>query len=361
MKIKILDRYIFTKFVTSFLFVVLALTAVIVVIDFTEKNDDFIRSQPGIKKIVFTYFFNFIPYITNMLSPITVFIATVFVTARLASRTEIIAILNSGVSFVRFLVPYIAGSSIIGLCIFGLNSFIIPHSNAKRVGFELQYLKQKFNYEARNVHIKVAPETYAYLESYNNQADIGYQFSLETIRDGALVSKLKSERIAWVAAKGKWRVEDYSLRQIDSNGKETYTKGVSVDTTLRILPKDFASTYLLYETLSTPELNAHISEMEARGADDIMPYRIEKYLRLTYPFAILILTLIGVILSARKTREGAGFQIALGFALAFIYIIFFIMSRSIAQAGSIEPLLACWLPNIVFSCIGLVLYKTVPR
>jgi lipopolysaccharide export system permease protein len=199
------------------------------------------------------------------------------------------------------------------------------------------------------------------MESYSNPLNTGYRFTLETIENRTLKVKTSAERFVWVAAKKNWRMEDYTIRRFDSAGKETFVEGANLDTTLRISPSDFSSDYLRYETLTTPELTDYLAEMQMRGADNTEPYQIEKYLRVTYPFAILILTVIGVILSARKSRGGVGFNIALGFLLAFVYIIFFIMSRSIAQAGFMNVLLACWLPNLVFTGVGVLLYKTVPR
>jgi lipopolysaccharide export system permease protein len=361
MFLKILDRYILFKFLSTLFFIVLGLTAVICVIDFTEKNDDFIRTSPGWGKIFGDYFLNFFPYMVNMLSPITIFIATVWVTSRLAARTEIVAILSSGVSFIRLLVPYVIGATIVAGFIFILNAYILPPANRTRVAFEVEYTRDPFTFDRRNIHLKVAPDTYAYLESYNISTNTGYLFTLETIKDGRLITKTKADRVIWIPTASQWRMENTVERDFLGDGTADIRFRSRADTTLRITPADFANNYLHYETLTTPELNHHISELEARGADNINPYRIEKYLRLTYPFAIIILTVIGVILSARKSREGIGFQIALAFLLAFIYILFFTMSRSIAQAGSIPPLLACWLPNIVFSLIGVVLYRTVPR
>ncbi len=150
------------------------------------------------------------------------------------------------------------------------------------------------------------------------------------------------------------------VRTIDSL-KETLSYPKDIDTTINLFPKDFESNYNLYETFTLPELNTYIELLRSRGADGLEVYLIEKYVRFTQPFAILILTSIGVIVSARKSRRGVGWQIALGFMLAFIYILFFLLSKGVAEAGTVSTLFAVWLPNIVFSFIGLLLYKTLPR
>ncbi|WP_299759826.1 LptF/LptG family permease [uncultured Pontibacter sp.] len=357
---KLLDKYILKKFLTTYVFTVLIMVAVILVIDFTEKNDDFIKTNPSISEILFDYYLNLIPFYANMLSPITVFIATVFVTAKLASHTEIVAILSSGISFRRFLVPYLIGASIIGATIFVLIGWVIPNANKESVAFQVKYIKSPFTYDSRNIHIKIGPETYVYMESYNNSAHIGYNFAMETISDTNLNSKLSASSISWNAEKKKWHINQYTLRTFDGE-KETIYKGANLDTTLNLLPKDFESTYKLEQTLTLTQLNDYINEKISRGADDIEIYLIEKYERFSYPFAIIILTVIGVIVSARKARGGVGFQIALGFLLAFIFIIFVITSRSLAQVGDIAPQIAAWIPTFVFTGIGFLLYRYIPR
>lgn len=356
---KILDKYILKKFLTTFVYVVFILLAIIMIIDLTEKNDKFIRHALSFREII-NYYFSFIPFITNLLTPITVFIATVFVTSKLAGHTEIIAILSGGVSFRRFLVPYMIGASIIALAYFYLNSYVIPDANKTRIAFENAYLSKPFYYDERNIHIKVAPTSYVYMESYNNKRNIGYKFSIETIDSLQLFEKLTSKKIEWDTIKNKWTIYDWDYRKFDGF-KEYVKKGDKMDTTLSITPNDFGNTKGLHEALTLSELTDYMDELRSRGADNLNIYQIEKYIRYMAPFSVIILTFIGVIVSARKSRGGTGFQIALGFVIAFVFIIFFILSRAIAEANSMDPLLAVWLPNITFSIIGLILYKTVPR
>lgn len=336
------------------------LTLIICVIDVVEKNDDFLKTKPGIYKILVDYYANFFPYIANLLSPITVFIATVFMTSRLAARTEIIAILGSGVSFLRLLVPYLAASGLVGLGTFFLIGYTIPDANKKRIAFELEYVKNPFHFEGRNTHVKIGQNEYFYIQSYNNEIRQGYNCSLEEIDHTELKWKLKAEKLSWIDSTKKWRMDNVRIFDFSQHPIK-FSYHVQLDTALALKPKDFESQYMKYETLNNSELSSYIAELKTRGADNLETYQVEEYLRITYPFAIVILTLIGVILSSRKSREGAGYQIAVGFVLAFIYIIFFITSRTIAQAGSMDPLLACWLPNIVFAVIGVFLYKYVPK
>ncbi|WP_299248783.1 LptF/LptG family permease [uncultured Cytophaga sp.] len=358
---KKLDLYILKKFLVTYFFVVLMLMLVITVIDITEKMEDFMKNELSAGFVLVEYYFAFIPYMANLLSPITIFIATIFVTANLAARTEIIAMLSSGMSLMRIMYPFLIGSIIIGLLVFYMAGWLIPQGNKSRIEFEKKYIKSTYYFSGKNVHIKTSPTTYVYLESYNSMMDIGYQFTLEKVVGNKLVSKLKAGRIHWIDSIQKWHMDQYFIRSFDNNGMESIQYGKEKDTILTITPKDFEDTYMLFETFNMQELEHQIDELKARGAENIDTYIVEKYQRYTYPFSVIILTLIGVIAASRKSREGAGLPIAFGFLLAFVYIIFMITSRSLANVGGIGPLLASWIPNLVFIVIGTVMYRYVPK
>lgn len=356
---KKLDWYILKKFLTTYVFVVLILVLIICVIDFTEKNDDFIQKRvPGM--LILKYYLTFIPWISSLITPITVFIATVFVTAKLASKTEIIAILASGVSFKRMLVPYFVGGVIVAMLSFYLNAYVIPDANKYRIAFEIEYTQKPFYNNDRNIHIKVGPNDYIYMDRYNNQRDIGYRVTMERIEGQQLIEKLHANRIQWDTATGKWELISWERRQLMGEG-EIFTSGSKMDTTLLLSPKDFDNKDRLWETLTLGELNRHIALQLSRGSEDVQVYLIEKYIRFMQPFSVLVLMFIGVIVSARKTRRGTGYQIALGFLIAFIFIIAFVLARSIAEANTFNPIISVWIPNIIFSVVGLIMYNTVPR
>ena len=358
---KILDKYILKRFITSFVFVVIIIMAVIVIIDVTEKIDDFNKfPELTVDQIISQYYLNFIAFIANMITPLTTFIATVFITAKMAGHTEIIAILSSGVSFKRLLFPYFIGATLIAIFSFIMIGWIIPRSNKERVQFEINYTRSKYYYNQRNTHIQVGPNVYLYLETYNNQLDVGNKFTLERFEDTKLVEKLSARRMSWVDSLQKWRVQDWQHRKIDSL-TETITEGMEMDTVLSIHPKEFKSDYRNFDGMTLDELNEHIETLRLRGASNIEVYEVEKYTRYSAPFAVLILTFMGVIVSSRKSRGGTGLQIALGFFLSFIYILFFIMSKTLAEAGSMPPLLSVWIPNLTFMVISLVMYRYIPR
>jgi lipopolysaccharide export system permease protein len=359
--VKILDRYIIQKYLTAFVFVVFILVAIILVIDLTENVDKYNNAGVSTWQVI-TYYLDYIPWIANMITPVTTFIAVVFITSKMAGHTEIIAMLSSGVSFPRLLYPYFIGSVIVAVVSFFLTGWVIPISNEDRLEFQMEYMdKENAYFNERNIHIQSGPNTYLYMQSYNNQSNVGYRFTAERFDTTKQMRiRVSANQISWMQEEAKWKLKNWVLREF--NGQEEFVKvGEELDTTLIIHPDEFQGNSRMFEAMTLPELTAYIDTLEERGADGREMYLVEKYVRYTAPFTVIILTFIGVVVSSRKTRGGTGFQIALGFTLSFVYILFFILVKSIAEAGSLNPLFAVWMPNIVFIGIGLLMYRYVPR
>ncbi|MCU0418117.1 MAG: LptF/LptG family permease [Cyclobacteriaceae bacterium] len=407
---KILDKYIIKKVLTTFLFVVLLFVAIIAIIDVTEKIDKFARNNLGAAKIL-SYYLDFIPWIAGLITPIMFFIAIVYVTSRLAGHTEIIAILSSGVSFRRLLLPYFMAAFLVAIVSFYMNGWVIPKSNRERLDFELTYFQNKKFFEERNVHMQVQPNVYLFLQNYNNISNTGYQFTLERFEDNRLIEKLTADHIQWDTAKQKWVLKYWKHKKIDTlftapaenrvpgalqepamatpadtltqtaakrqralrdsaSGKAsgrnvprlaTRDTGAEIDTTLTITPKDFENNSRSYDGMTIPELRAHIKKLTFRGSTGVQVFQTEEHIRYAAPFTIFVLVFMGVIVSARKSRGGTGFQIALGFLLSFVFILFFTMTRTFGEAGDMPPVLAAWLPTLTFAVIAAVMYKYVPR
>ncbi len=357
---KILDRYIVTKFLKTFLFVVVLLNIVVCVIDYTEKADDFLANDVGMLEILSSYYVNYFLFMANQLSPIAIFVSVVFVTARMSSHSEIIAMLSAGVSFRRLLVPYIGGAAFVGICIFGLVGWVIPNASKEKVAFEVKYLKSPFFFDDRNIHLRESDSTYVYMQSFNNRINTGYRFTIEKFEGNRLAEKLSAEKVTWDSTQQKWNIKKYNHHTFNGDKEKMYA-GANLDTAFNITPEYFQSKYKLNETMTLSELSDYIKMERKRGMTKVDMYLYEMYERYAYPFAILILTFMGVIVSARKSRQGAGFQIAIGMFFASAYVLFVVVTRTAAAKGSLDPMLAAWLPNVTFLGISWIMYFTVPR
>jgi lipopolysaccharide export system permease protein len=357
---KILDRYILKKFLYSFLFIIAILTVVITLIDFTEKNGEFIKHKLGYREIANYYYYGYIPFIVNFITPVSVFVTTVFVTSRLAQRTEIVAILSSGVDLARFTAPYLAGAMAITLCSFVLTGWVLAEANMKRVAFETEYISGPFHSRSQHLHIRIAPDRYFYVEHYRTYDNSGTNVTIETVKDNQLLEKLSAKRIKWLQQAGRWQLQDWTIRKIEGL-REHVQYGEILDLFLNIHPNDFIINPKLHETLTLPKLSTHIEMLKSKEADNVHIFLTEKYVRYMSPCSAIILTLIGVVVSARKTRQGTGFSLAIGFILAFAYIACFLFSKGIAEAKGTHLLLTVWMPNIVFSVLGIILYRFTPK
>lgn len=358
---KILDFYIIKKFLGTYFYSIILIISVAIVFDISEKLDDFIDKKAPIKEIIIEYYLNFIPYFTNLFSYLFTFISVIFVTSKLAYDTEITAILNSGVSFNRFLRPYFISALVIASLNYTLGNFIIPPANKVKLAFEEKYLRNPIRYSDRNLHKQIEPNIFIYLDNYNNIEDVGYKFSIEKFENKKLISKLNAEIIKWDTLKNKWTLLNYKIRNIKSEFVEEITNGSEKDTIINLHPSEFALRDNVVESMNMFELDHFIEDQQMKGAEDMEVFLVEKYTRLAAPFATFILTLIGVSIASRKVKGGIGFHIGLGFLFSFTYILFMQISTTFSVEGSMNPMLAVWIPNIIFSIIALILYRLSPK
>jgi lipopolysaccharide export system permease protein len=363
LKLKIIDIYIIKKFLGTFFFSLVAILTIAVVFDFAEKVDNFMQNHAPVKAIIFNYYFNFIPYFATLFSPLFVFIAVIFFTSKMAINTEIIAILNSGMSFRRIMWPYFLSSLVIAIFTFTLTNFIIPHANSVRMAFEDRYYRSS-PYRAgaiTNFNRQVYPNIYAYMEYYDPGEQQGRNFSLEKFDDkGQLESKLMASSVMWDTTIHKWSAMNYYIRDIKGN-EETISKGIRIDTAMTYDPKDFARDPGIVGTMTYKDLNNYINLLRLQGSEELKLFLIEKHRRFSTSFAIFILTLIGVSLSSQKIRGGIGMQIGIGLALSFSYILFMQFASQFSLKGDLDPMLALWIPNILYSIIALFLYRIAPK
>jgi lipopolysaccharide export system permease protein len=358
--LRTIDKYIIKKFLGTFFFAIFLLAFIVIIFDISEKIDDFLKHDAPLKAIVFDYYLNFIPYFINLFSYLFTFIAVIFFTSRMASNTEIIAILSSGISFRRMLFPYFFAAGLLALMSFLLANFVIPYTNRGMLDFERKYVNDPRANTDQNIHKQISPGTFIYLENYSKNSKTGWKFSLEQFRDRELVYKLMADRIEWDSIRSMWKLEKYYSRHI--NGPvESLRQGKTMDTVLALNPKDFIEDIEDVKVMDFFSLREHIKKKELRGDPDVIKYTVKKYERFAFPFATLILTLIGVAVSSRKLRGGIGFTLGLGLALTFVYILFMQIFTVFATLGNLPPLLAVWIPNILFGIIALILAKTAPK
>lgn len=358
-KLTRIDKYIILKFLGTYVFAIALIIVISVVFDINEKIDKFLQPNVTLKAIVLEYYFNFIPYFVNLFSPLFTFIAVIFFTSKLADNSEIIAMLASGMSFKRLMVPYLISAAIIALVTFLLNSFIIPPANVTRIKFQNKYIRNKEQLYAQNVQVEVEPGVIAYFNRYDNRSRMGYRFSLEHFDGKKLVSRLTAKSIKYDSLY-HWTLIDYMIRDFEGM-REYITQGSRKDTILSIVPSDFLISPNDNETMSTPELQRYIKRQKQRGIANIQSFEIEYHKRFAAVMAAFILTVIGASLSSRKIKGGMGLNIGIGLGLSFSYILFTTLTSTFAINGYVSPMMAAWIPNILYTFIAIYLYRKAPR
>lgn len=359
---KRIDRYIVAKYLTTFLVALGLIIAISIVFDISEKIDDFMGKHgkvPSTQEIVLDYYLNFIPYFAGLFAPLFVFISVIYFTSRMAYRSEIIAILASGVSYRRFVAPFVGTALFVSLVLIVMVNFVIPVSNHKKVKFERTYFGQR-SWDPRNIHRRIGTGEFLYMEYWNTKAMNGTKFSIERFDASGLRTKLMAQNIRYDTLTKRWTLNNILIREIDGL-KEHISRSDVMDTTFSFTPQYFADRNLDVTTMNWFELNTFIEEETSMGSTVIAYYLVEKYKRLATPFSTVILTLIAVPLAGRRVRGGIGLHIGIGIGIGFTYIFFDKVSTTYAFSGLISPLLAVWLPNIVFLFVGFYLLGKAQR
>ena len=362
MKIKgfqILDIYIIKKFLGTYFFAILLIISIVIMFDFNDNLDKFLRNEAPATAIIFDYYLNFIPYFVNLLSPLFVFIAVIFFTAKLADNSEVIAMLASGISFNRLMRPYLFSAALIAIMTFLLSSYVIPPANVVRIDFRHKYIRDKRVVWEQNIQLEVEPNVIAYFDRFDAHSNTGYRFSLEKFDGKKLESRMTAQQMIWDSAH-YWRARDYIIRDFIGM-KEEITSGSSIDTTLTIIPADFMISVYDSEQMTTPDLKNYIERQKKRGIGNIQLFEIEYHKRFATAFAAFILTIIGASLSARKLKGGMGMNIGIGLLLSFSYILFMQISSSFAISGIMSAFVATWILNVIYAFIAAYLYRKAPN
>lgn len=361
--IKILDWYIIKKFIGTYIYSIMLIISISIVFDINENLAKFSESHAPLRAIVFDYYLNFIPYFANLFSPLFVFIAVIFFTSKLAGNSEIISMLAAGVSFKRLMRPYMISCVAISILSFFLSAYIIPHGTVIRQNFETIYKNKTKNTSADNVQLQVGAGVIAYIQHYDNNLKKGYGFCLDKFENKKLVSHLTAMEIQYDTisdSKNHWKMTNWKVRRLKGL-REVITSGIQKDTLIQMEPTDLVYSKGQQETFTSPELRAYISKQIDRGSGNVVQYQVEYHKRIAASFASFILTTIGFSLSSRKRKGGMGLYLGIGLALSFGYIMLQTVSSTFAINADLPPMLAAWIPNIIFAVVAYFCYRNAPN
>lgn len=361
--IKRMDRYIIYKFIGTYIYSILLIISISIVFDVNENLAKFTNYHAPLRAIVFDYYANFVPYFANLFSPLFVFIAVIFFTSKLAGNSEIIAMLACGMSFKRLLRPYLVSAALIAVLNFYLGAYIIPKGTVVRHDFESLYKNNKKNTSASNIQLMVDKGVVAYLSQYDDIRKTGYGFALYKFENKKMVSQMNANVVQYdtiAEERYHWKARNYKIRTLKGM-REQITSGAEIDTLIQMEPMDLVFSKGQQETFTSPELLRYISKQQQRGSSNVVQYEVEYHKRIASSFASFILTIIGVSLSSRKRKGGMGMYLGIGLALSFTYILLQTVSATFAINANTPPILAAWIPNILYSIIAYFCYRQAPN
>ncbi len=362
-----LDWYILKTFLVTFFFCLLLFTVVAVAVDSTEKTDGLLKANLGFWGLVREYYIGFVPYIWGLLFPLFVFIAVIFFTSRMANRSEIIAILGSGVSFNRFLRPYIAGGIFLSLVLWVGGNFLIPKAHVIRGNFHTRYLDSDDPFKNKTYstcyncfYLRIDSNTYIGIKNYDPVNRYAASFFMEKVMNNKVVYNLRAQSIRWDSTSRQWELQSAVERIVDSLS-ETVTQHSNFSLKISLNPDELRRDEYLKDKLTTPKLTAYINREEQRGREGLNVMKVEKYRRSAIAFSVLLLTMIGAVIASRKTRGGSGVHLGLGIVIAAMFILSDRFSSVFATNSDFPPLIAAWTPNFVFSIVAFRLYLKAPK
>ena len=356
------DRYIMGKYLGTYFFSILLIISIAVVFDFSENSDKFTMNHAPFMGLV-GYYMNFIPFYSNLFSALFVFIAVIFFTSKLAENSEIIAMMSTGISIGRLLRPYLVASALLAAISFYLGSEVIPRGSVKRLEFELRYKSRRRPQVAEHIQMQVDTGVIAYIDYFDGQIKSGYRFSLDKFQNKNLISHLTAQRIEYDTLADEryhWKLYDVKIRTLQGL-REQISRENFVDTVIYMEPKDFLASQHQQEALTNDELLDYIARQQLRGSGNVKVFQVEYHKRYASPFAIFILSSIGLSLSFRKRKGGMGGALGIGLGLTASYILLQTISSTFAVNSNWPPVLAAWMPNILFTFIALYLYNKAKR
>ena len=362
---KILDWYIMKKYLVAVFFTLLMFSIIAVAIDASEKTDDFVKSGLTTYQILTNYYIGFVPFIISMIFPLMVFIATIFFTSKLAGRTEIVAIIAGGVPYNRFLRPYFVGSVFLGLGFWLASQYAIPRANVLRGNFQTKYVDNNSSYYSglyrnNNYYFQVDPVTFVGMRYYDTTNKSASNFFLQRITGNKVTYNLRAETIKWDTSKKNWRLENVIERKIEGLN-ETIKQIPTMNMNLNLKPSELRRDRYMKDKLTTPELKEYIRLANIRGQEGLNEFKVERYKRDATSVSVVILTLIGAIIASRKTRGGLGLHLALGLIVGVLFFGMNTFSTVFSTNANLDPILAAWLPNMIFSLVAVWLYVRAPK
>lgn len=356
---KLIDGYIIKRYLGTFAVMLLLFIPIGIMVDVAEKIDKFKEKEiPPVT--IFEYYIDFTWYFANLLFPIFLFLSVIWFTSKLANNTEVIAILSSGISFFRYLRPFLISATFIAVFAFFAGMFIVPKSNQGFNDFRYKYLVKQEARDTDKVFQQINDNEFIYVTNYDPIRKRATNFTLEHFEGNELKFKINASRIRWIDRDSVFRLSTFSKRIFEGD-QERYQYEAQKDTLFDFEVSDLAPVNYIAETLTFGELNQLIEEERERGSLLINNHLLVRHKRWSIPISAFVLTIIAVAVASFKRRGGMGVNLAFGISLGFLFIFFDKIFGVMVSKSTFPPFLAAWLPLFLFGLLAVYLLRYAKR
>lgn len=357
---KIIDWYILKQYLATFVALLLMFIPIGIIVNLSEKIDDITENEVPIEE-VFVFYGNFTIYFANLLFPIFLFLSIIWFTSKLANNTEIIAILSSGISFWRFLRPYLIGATLVCGVALIFTMYLVPNASQGFNEFKYKYFKKgRQSQETSNVYRQVNDEEFIFATNFQPETRTARNFTLEHFEDDEMKFKISASRLKFNPVDSTYTLNNFEKRIINER-EDIISRESTKDTVLPFEFDELTPVEYIAETLDYGELKDFIATEKRRGSSNISSYQIVAYKRWSVPISAFILTIIAVSVSAMKRRGGMGVNLAIGIVIAFGYIFLDKVFGTIAEKSTFSPIIAVWFSNILFGLLAIYLLIKAKR
>lgn len=339
---------------------IVVVMSISIVIDISERLRDFTKPDTDLTlwKIATEYYPYFFIHYMNMFSSLIIFLAVLFFTSMMAQRSEIIAILSNGVSFRRFTRPYMLVSTLLLVFSLASNHFWVPDANKRRIEFENKYIWPVGAID--NTNLQLDDSTIVHYSRYSPLTHSVSRLWVENWKkdESGLYTMYKDMQVHVAVGDSltnNWTLTKVFIRYINDSS-EVVKIIPKVDTVLHFNAKELGIENNAMVAMTTPELMKYLEKQRNKGANNVVNIELTLHERTSYPFAAYVLTLIGLSIASRKSREGVGKSMFFGLLISFSYVFFMKMTTVAATNVGLSPAVAVWVPNVIFAVVAFLMY-----
>lgn len=351
---KLIDKYIVKQFIQTIIFGLITFTLIFVIIDMMENLDDFIDENVALRIIV-QYYIVFIPEIVRLMLPVSVLLASLFVTGKLSNQNELTAIKAAGVSLYRYMIPFILTSLIISIGAAYFGGYIVPKANKHKIFIERNYLNRNFVALGTDIFFQDSKTRIVSIGSFNTNTSQANRISIQEFDKNnftKMLVRIDAQRMSFDSTNNEWILLDGVKRIFNGDDENLEIFSALSVKNLNFSPKEILKKQTKNDEMNLDELSK-FAQSQLNAGNDPTRILIDYHARFAYAFACVITVLFGLPISANRRKGGLALQFGINLLVTFIYLFFMNISTAFGKNGIFNPFITAWMANFLFLATAL--------